>query len=324
MNTSQQITANEPQGSFEEIEAAVRETERGRWFLDEYRRRLQPETRELLGSLRRIERAMHATPGSPIAAITAISDKLRSLRRVIPIMAEVSARASMETARVAESLRNLALLEDNDLIKPDNRFAMRAETERLKALVQELRAIAENLGRANGALAAMDHDLNATSPQQPAPNPQAPRAIPAPQQAVQTLGQNLQKAAQQPAASLPVDSFHFGAPEAKPTTEVEGETEAQAEMNAETKPEVTAEAEVKAEAENKADAEVNTEVETPNTSEQVAASEVQMNIAPETQASPETEAAPEKPRIIVSHGAAMPPMPEDDDPEIENQDAKTS
>ena len=50
-------------GSFEAIEAAVRESSRGRWFLDEFARRQRSrETATLLAAMARLESALAANP----------------------------------------------------------------------------------------------------------------------------------------------------------------------------------------------------------------------------------------------------------------------
>jgi HAMP domain-containing protein len=77
---------------FEEIEAAVLESERGRWFLAEYaRRNRNADTDRLLDAIRRIEASMPAEP-SPVAsgevdrvrrAICEMADEIASLRREI-------------------------------------------------------------------------------------------------------------------------------------------------------------------------------------------------------------------------------------------------
>ncbi len=60
---------------FEAVEQAVRETQRGRWFLDEFSKRArQSETLALMESLRKIERVMMARNG--IADAEAISRHL--------------------------------------------------------------------------------------------------------------------------------------------------------------------------------------------------------------------------------------------------------
>jgi hypothetical protein len=60
---------------FEAVEQAVRETQRGRWFLDEFSKRArQSETLGLMESLRKIERVMMARNG--IADAEAISSHL--------------------------------------------------------------------------------------------------------------------------------------------------------------------------------------------------------------------------------------------------------
>lgn len=49
---------------FDAVEQAVRETQRGRWFLDEFSKRArQSETLELIESIRKIERVMMETKG---------------------------------------------------------------------------------------------------------------------------------------------------------------------------------------------------------------------------------------------------------------------
>lgn len=175
MNRNTHPNDTEPFGTFEEIEAAVRETERGRWFLDEYKRRCQPETRELIASLRRIEQAIHSGPGNAGHTIASLAEKLRGIRSVMPFLAEVSARTAAETARVTKTLGGLSEMEAAALTLDENRTALKAEASKLQMLASEQRAVAENIARCHATLAAVDAGLTGMQPATPAkPAPQQP------------------------------------------------------------------------------------------------------------------------------------------------------
>ncbi len=69
------------EGEFDRIEAAVRETERGRWFLDEFARRVRAsETASLQSAIERLERRA--------ASLQAGDDQTRHhIQRVISLLA---------------------------------------------------------------------------------------------------------------------------------------------------------------------------------------------------------------------------------------------
>lgn len=70
---------------FEMVEAAVRKTEKGRWFLDEFARRTrQQETVTLMASIRKIESVVMTTKlGVDFDAIKAHIDKSNVMLRLI-------------------------------------------------------------------------------------------------------------------------------------------------------------------------------------------------------------------------------------------------
>ena len=116
------------EAEFSRLLETLSSTAKGRQFLDEYRRRLQPqETLGLLDSLHRIENTMG------------------------------SVRDQLQPQRMAEELRHVAMSLDLAIegadIDPEG-----SETERRYALIaharQELLTLATNLGRAAGEPAA--------------------------------------------------------------------------------------------------------------------------------------------------------------------------
>ena len=68
------------EGDFEHIEAAVRETERGRWFLDEYARRVR------LAEASRVSIAVERLEERSIAQQSAAEDLRRHVQRMIALL----------------------------------------------------------------------------------------------------------------------------------------------------------------------------------------------------------------------------------------------
>lgn len=106
---------------FEEIEAAVLESERGRWFLAEYaRRNRNADTDRLLDAIRRIEASMPAEP-SPAA-----SGEVDRVRRAIREMADEIASLRREIAAIRARDQD----DDHHVDAPAELDAVAASTER--------------------------------------------------------------------------------------------------------------------------------------------------------------------------------------------------
>jgi hypothetical protein len=148
-------------GTFDEIEAAVRETERGRWFLDEYaRRHAQPDTRELLSALRRIERAL----GSPTGPATgpdmaSLTQRLIEARKGLPDITKDGGRLAAETLMATEVLDGLGTLEPQLLGTSGSRLALTHETGRLKQMAGEQRNVYSRLEACAAKFEALEAEL---------------------------------------------------------------------------------------------------------------------------------------------------------------------
>jgi len=146
-------------GTFEQIEAAVRETERGRWFLNEYaRRHAQPDTRELLNSLQRIERALSTRPGSS-PNMASLTERLIEARKALPEIAQEGGRIAAETLMATEVLDGLGTLEPELLATSGSRMALTAETGRLKHMAGEQRDVYARLEACAAKFEALEAEL---------------------------------------------------------------------------------------------------------------------------------------------------------------------
>ena len=127
--------------SFEEIEAAVRETERGRWFLDEYRRRLaQPSpSHDLLGAVSRIERAIGQASVLQQATISSLTRRVMAASRDLPGLAEKSGRIASQTRLASDVIEGLSTLPGKQLSQPASRETLKQQTAHLKGLAHEQR-----------------------------------------------------------------------------------------------------------------------------------------------------------------------------------------
>lgn len=93
--------------AYEQIEAAVMETSRGRWFLSEYaRRNRQADTMTVLSAIERLQRqladstSLGAAPAVPVAAPAATSLPYERLQGDIIEMARAIARAEREIRQI--------------------------------------------------------------------------------------------------------------------------------------------------------------------------------------------------------------------------------
>jgi hypothetical protein len=148
-------------GTFEQIEAAVRETERGRWFLDEYaRRHAKPDTLELLGSLRRIERALatHSSTG-PGPDMLSLTQRIIEARKALPEIAEQGGRIAAETLMATEVLDGLGTLAPEILGTSGSRMVLTAETARLKDMAGEQRNVYARLEDCAARFKALEAEL---------------------------------------------------------------------------------------------------------------------------------------------------------------------
>lgn len=146
-------------GSFEQIESAVRETERGRWFLDEYaRRHANPDTRELLGSLRRIERALAGRPATG-ADMASLTERLIEARTALPGIAQDGGRIAAETLMATETLDGLSALEPELLATSGSRMALGTETDRLREMAVEQRDVYARLANCAAKFEALEAEL---------------------------------------------------------------------------------------------------------------------------------------------------------------------
>lgn len=143
-------------GSFEEIEAAVRETERGRWFLDEFARRKGADTSELLAALRRIEHALVGRHHGPGAALTS---RFAEAREAMPQIMAAGGRLAAETIMATEVLDSLCELAPEQLATSGSRLALATETRRLKELASEQRDVYARLKDCASSLEAMEAEL---------------------------------------------------------------------------------------------------------------------------------------------------------------------
>jgi len=92
---------------YEEIETAVLDSGRGRWFLAEFaRRNRHAETERLLAAIRRLEANLVPQSGSAVAA------QISALRREICEMAEEIAKAKREIASIRPADSNIAEIAD--------------------------------------------------------------------------------------------------------------------------------------------------------------------------------------------------------------------
>ena len=83
------------EGDFERIEAAVRETERGRWFLDEFAQRIRAaETLQAVNAIDRLERRVALNE-------TASAEAGEHIRRLISLIAPVVERLGCEAGMAA-------------------------------------------------------------------------------------------------------------------------------------------------------------------------------------------------------------------------------
>lgn len=146
-------------GTFEQIEAAVRETERGRWFLDEYaRRHAQPDTLELLASLRRIEHALvgRAGAGPDMARVT---ERIIDARQALPGITQDGGRIAAETVMATEVLHGLSALSPELLSTSGSRLALGAETSRLKEMADEQRDVYARLAACAAKFESLEAEL---------------------------------------------------------------------------------------------------------------------------------------------------------------------
>lgn len=172
---SNRKTKTVPSGTFEQIEAAVRETGRGRWFLDEYaRRHAQPDTREVLNALRRIERSLanHSGTGPDMANI---AERLIEARLALPFIAEDGGRMAAETVMATEVLDGLCALAPEQLGTIDSHRALGNETGRLKEMADEQRDIYARLAACAAKFESLEAELLAgiALPQSPDETPAA-------------------------------------------------------------------------------------------------------------------------------------------------------
>lgn len=92
---------------YEDIEEAVLDSERGRWFLAEFaRRNRHAETERLLEAIRRLEANLVPQSGSAVAA------EISAMRRAICEMAEEIARAKREIASIRPADGNVTEVSD--------------------------------------------------------------------------------------------------------------------------------------------------------------------------------------------------------------------
>jgi len=99
---------------FEALEAAVRETPRGRWFLSEYLRRNQArETQRLLAAINKLENALLPTSGDLDSLHALLRDTTRSLSEIDPASAPLLPDALYQMASQAErTAKALETLDD--------------------------------------------------------------------------------------------------------------------------------------------------------------------------------------------------------------------
>ena len=146
-------------GTFEQIEAAVRETERGRWFLNEYaRRHAQPDIRELLNSLQRIERALVTSSGTG-PNMARFTERLIEARKALPEIAQEGGRIAAETLMSTEVLDGLGTLEPELLGTSSSLMALAAETSRLKHMAGEQRNVYARLEACATKFEALEAEL---------------------------------------------------------------------------------------------------------------------------------------------------------------------
>jgi hypothetical protein len=85
-------------GDFERIEAAVRETERGRWFLDEYASRIRS------ADAAQILDAIDALEGRAAAREAVVDENLRHLQRLVSLLTRLVDHTSRQNDRAASEI----------------------------------------------------------------------------------------------------------------------------------------------------------------------------------------------------------------------------
>ncbi len=86
---------------YDAIEAAVVETERGRWFLNEYsQRNRNSDTRSVLGAIERLQDSVNSAALQPAASIDANNPTLNTIRRDLLDLAQRIAETHTEVAAI--------------------------------------------------------------------------------------------------------------------------------------------------------------------------------------------------------------------------------
>ncbi|HHN73563.1 MAG TPA: hypothetical protein ENK13_05685, partial [Thermopetrobacter sp.] len=150
---------------FEAIEAAVRETPRGRWFLAEFLRRHQArETRNLLHAVRRLEQTLEREARLGPRIVAALTGTAAAMTARIdtppPALAEV-------VSALAEEAETIAAAGDAAKDEETAREAMRDAARRARALAGQLRTLARGIAEI-AALCGERTPLAAAEPMVPA------------------------------------------------------------------------------------------------------------------------------------------------------------
>ncbi len=144
------LRSTPPEEDYEAIEAAVLETPRGRWFLAEYLRRHQmEETRALLASMQKLERAMQGATARLPAVREAFAEAARTIAGIdgSPFVAALpeAVEAMAETAAAMAARMEEMAGEDKAALG-----VMSAEqhlmARKLEALARALRRLSEATG----------------------------------------------------------------------------------------------------------------------------------------------------------------------------------